>query len=58
MLRRAFDATMTDPAFVAESKKIQAEILPTTGEDVQKLVAKLYGTPQQVVARVKKFLSH
>jgi tripartite-type tricarboxylate transporter receptor subunit TctC len=58
MLRRAFDATMTDPAFVAESKKIHAEILPTTGEDVQKLVAKLYGTPQQVVARVKKFLSH
>jgi tripartite-type tricarboxylate transporter receptor subunit TctC len=58
MLRRAFDATMKDPAFVAESEKIQAEILPTTGEDVQKLVTKLYGTPKPVVERVKKFLTH
>jgi len=58
MLRRGFDATMTDPAFVEESKKIQAEILPTTGEDVQKLVARLYATPKPVVERVKKFLAH
>jgi tripartite-type tricarboxylate transporter receptor subunit TctC len=57
-LRRAFDATMKDPAFVADAKKIQAEILPTTGENVQKLVAKLYGTPKPVVARVKKFLGN
>ena len=58
MLRRAFDATMTDPAFVAEGEKISAEILPTTGEDVQKLVARLYGTPKPVVERVKKYLAH
>ena len=58
MLRRAFDATMTDPAFIAEGDKIQAEILPTTGEDVQKLVTRLYGTPKPVVERVKKFLAH
>ena len=58
MLRRAFDATMRDPAFIAEGDKIQAEILPTTGEDVQKLVTKLYGTPKPVVERVKKYLVH
>ena len=58
MLRRAFDATMKDPAFVAEAGKIQAEILPTTGEDVQKLVTRLYGTPKPVVDRVRKFLAH
>jgi tripartite-type tricarboxylate transporter receptor subunit TctC len=58
MLRRAFDATMKDPAFLAEADKIQAEILPTTGEDVQKLVTRLYGTPKPVVDRVKKFLAH
>jgi tripartite-type tricarboxylate transporter receptor subunit TctC len=56
LLRRAFDATMKDPAFVAESKKIQAEILPTTGEELNKLVARLYATPKPVVDRVKKFL--
>lgn len=57
-LRRAFDATMKDPAFVAEAHKIQAEILPTSGENVQQLVTKLYATPKPVVARVKKFLGN
>ena len=58
MLRRAFDATMKDPAFIAEGEKISAEVLPTTGEDVQKLVTRLYATPKPVVERVKKFLAH
>jgi len=57
-LRRAFDATMKDPAFLAEAAKIQAEVLPTTGEEVQKLVTRLYATPKAVVDRVKKFLAH
>jgi tripartite-type tricarboxylate transporter receptor subunit TctC len=57
MLRRAFDATLRDPAFIAEAQKIQAEILPTSGEDVQKLVTRLYASPKSVVARVKKFLA-
>jgi tripartite-type tricarboxylate transporter receptor subunit TctC len=57
MLRRAFDATMKDPDFITESQKIQAEILPTTGEDVQKLVTRLYATPKPVVERVKKYLA-
>jgi tripartite-type tricarboxylate transporter receptor subunit TctC len=58
MLRRGFDATMKDPAFLADAAKIQAEVLPTTGENVQKLVTKLYGSPKPVVDRVKKFLAH
>jgi len=57
MLRRAFDATMKDPEFLAEAAKIQAEVRPTTGEEVQKLVGRLYASPKQVVARVKKFLA-
>jgi tripartite-type tricarboxylate transporter receptor subunit TctC len=57
-LRRAFDATMKDPAFLAEAAKIQAEVLPTSGEEVQKLVTRLYATPAAVVDRVKKFLAH
>jgi tripartite-type tricarboxylate transporter receptor subunit TctC len=57
LLRRGFDATMKDPAFVAEADKIQAEILPTRGEEVQKLVERLYATPKPVVERVKTFLA-
>ncbi len=56
VLRRAFDATMKDSAFIADAAKIQAEILPTAGEDVQRLVDRLYATPRPVVDRVKKFL--
>jgi len=58
MLRRAFDATMKDPAFLADAAKIQAEVLPSTGEEVQKLMERLYATPRPVVDRVKKFLGN
>jgi tripartite-type tricarboxylate transporter receptor subunit TctC len=57
LLRRAFDATMKDPAFLKEAEKIRAEVLPSTGENVQKLVGKLYGSPKHVVDRVKAFLA-
>ncbi|MGH6769509.1 MAG: Bug family tripartite tricarboxylate transporter substrate binding protein [Xanthobacteraceae bacterium] len=57
LLRRGFDATMKDPEFLAEAKKIQAEVIPSRGEDVQKLVARLYATPKPVVERVKRFLA-
>jgi tripartite-type tricarboxylate transporter receptor subunit TctC len=57
LLRRGFDATMKDPEFLAEAAKIQADIQPSTGEDVQKLVTRLYATPKPVVERVKKFFS-
>ena len=40
-LRRAFDATMKDPAFIADAAQLQLEIDPMTGEEVQALVAQL-----------------
>jgi tripartite-type tricarboxylate transporter receptor subunit TctC len=55
-LRRAFDATMKDPAFLAEAEKLQIEILPMTGEALQALVSELAATPPEVVARVKAAL--
>jgi tripartite-type tricarboxylate transporter receptor subunit TctC len=57
LLRRAFDATMKDPEFLADADKIKADVQPTTGEDVQRLVARLYQTPRPVVERVKKLLA-
>jgi len=38
-LRRAFDATLKDPAFLAEADKLKLEVNPVSGEDVAKLVA-------------------
>jgi tripartite-type tricarboxylate transporter receptor subunit TctC len=57
LLRHAFDETMKDPAFVAEMTKVHADVDPTSGEELQKLVARLYATPKPVVERVKKFLN-
>src|ERR1700694_916689 len=55
-LRRAFDATMQDPAFVAEAAKLQFDVDPLTGEQVQALVAQLAATPRDIVARVRAAL--
>jgi hypothetical protein len=48
---------MQDGEFRAEEARIQADLAPTTGEDVQKLVARIYATPRPVIDRVKKLLA-
>lgn len=55
-LRRAFDATMKDPAFLAEAAKLQLEVSPMAGEAVQALVGELAQTPPAIVARVRAAL--
>jgi tripartite-type tricarboxylate transporter receptor subunit TctC len=55
-LRRAFDATMTDPAFIADATRLQFDVDPLTGEQVQALVGELAATPRAVVARVRAAL--
>ena len=52
-LRRAFDATVRDPAFLAEAEKAKIEVDPLTGEEVAALVEKLSRTPADTVARVR-----
>jgi tripartite-type tricarboxylate transporter receptor subunit TctC len=55
-LRRAFGATMKDPAFIAEAGKLQFDVDPLTGERVQALVGELAATPSDVVTRVRAAL--
>src|SRR5262245_5791808 len=55
-LRRAFDATMKDPAFLAEAAKLQLEVSPMTGEAVQALVGDIARTPSAVATRVRAAL--
>jgi tripartite-type tricarboxylate transporter receptor subunit TctC len=53
LLRRAFDATMKAPEFLAEADKTGFEINPMTGEDVQDGIERIIGAPRDVVARSK-----
>ncbi len=56
-LRRAFDATMRDPAFIAEAAAMKVEVDPMTGEAVQALVEQVIRTtPADVVERVRKIM--
>ena len=55
-LRRAFDETMKDPAYLAEAAKLQLETLSMTGEAVQALVADIAKTPPEIATRVRNAL--
>ena len=56
-LRRAFDATMKDPAFLAEAEKTKIDVDAITGERVAKLVDEAMATPKDVVARIREALA-
>jgi tripartite-type tricarboxylate transporter receptor subunit TctC len=55
-LRSAFDATMKDPAFIAEAGKLQLEIEPMTGVEIQKMLAEAFSTPKEIVAEAGELL--
>jgi tripartite-type tricarboxylate transporter receptor subunit TctC len=57
MLRQAFEATIKDEAFIAEAGKRKMDISLVPGAEMEKIVAKLYDTPDQIVARVRGILS-
>lgn len=50
-LRRAFDATMTDPDFLKEAERSQLEISPIKGEEMEKMIVDAYKTPPDLVKR-------
>ena len=47
---------MKDPELLADAKRLNVDVIPSTGEEVQTLVARMYATPTEVVARVRKAL--
>lgn len=53
-LRTAFDSTMTDPEFVAEAKRLNIDISPTKGAELERLVKKTMSTPPQIIDLAKK----
>jgi tripartite-type tricarboxylate transporter receptor subunit TctC len=56
LLRRAFDATLKDPLFLADAAKLHAETDPLTGEDVQDEIAQVLGTPKPIVQKIRAAL--
>src|SRR5262249_51528926 len=52
-LRKAFDATMKDPEFVAEAARTLGPIDPVSGIKMQDRLANVYATPAALVERAK-----
>jgi tripartite-type tricarboxylate transporter receptor subunit TctC len=52
-LREAFMATVKDPAFVAESEKLDIDVSPIDGDEVAKLVREMASTPPAVIEAFK-----
>jgi tripartite-type tricarboxylate transporter receptor subunit TctC len=55
-LRKAFAATMRDPEFLADAKKLRLDVTPTSGQELQHLAAALTRTRSEVIKRVKAAL--
>jgi tripartite-type tricarboxylate transporter receptor subunit TctC len=51
MLREAFDAMVKDPAFVADIKKLDVELDPLSGAQVQDLITRTLAVPASVRER-------
>ncbi len=56
ILRNAFARTLTDPEFLAETKKINLDVNPLSGEEVKKIVDDLFKLPAPTVAKLTAVL--
>jgi tripartite-type tricarboxylate transporter receptor subunit TctC len=54
ILRKAFDDTLKDPAFLADAKKTMIDIDPVSGPEADEVVASLYALPKDVVAKAAR----
>jgi hypothetical protein len=57
-LRAAFDATVKDPVFLAEAKRLQLDVRPVSGAEVDTMIAALYMTPKDVVAMAARAMTN
>jgi tripartite-type tricarboxylate transporter receptor subunit TctC len=55
-LRRAFDATMTDPEYLAEATARSLEVNPVSGVDL-KLLDDLYATPPEIISEIRAIIA-
>jgi tripartite-type tricarboxylate transporter receptor subunit TctC len=56
-LRRAFDATLKDPAFLEEADKLKLDVNPVSGAAIDTLVGELYRTPRDVVEETRRAIA-
>jgi tripartite-type tricarboxylate transporter receptor subunit TctC len=56
VLRKAFQETLKDPAFLAEAEKAKLTLDPVTGEELEKMVGELFTLDAALLAKLKAIL--
>jgi hypothetical protein len=56
VLRQAFDRTMTDPAFLAEAAKLNMDVKPLGGAELQRIAVEVVQAPSADLARAKELI--
>jgi tripartite-type tricarboxylate transporter receptor subunit TctC len=51
ILVKAFDATMKDPEYLADAKRLDIDVNPVSGKELDELLAELYATPKEVAKK-------
>ena len=55
-LRKAFMATMQDKEFLADAERTRIDVIPATGEEVDRLIRRFYATPAAIVEQTKRLV--
>jgi tripartite-type tricarboxylate transporter receptor subunit TctC len=55
-IRQAFAATLADPAFVDEAKKLELNVVPVGAEEILGIIMKAYAVPPEIVWRTMRAL--
>jgi tripartite-type tricarboxylate transporter receptor subunit TctC len=56
-LRAAFDATMRDPAFLADAITVESDIKLIPGRDIQALVKQIVATPPEIIKTAQDWMT-
>jgi tripartite-type tricarboxylate transporter receptor subunit TctC len=57
LLRTAFDATMHDPEFLAEASRLELEVRPVTGAEIETMVKEILASPPDVIRRATEAMT-
>lgn len=57
-LRKAFDAVLRDPEFIAEAAKRDIELNPVDGDGIQRMLAKISSASQADIAKLNDAISY
>ena len=54
-MRKAFDETLKDPAFLADAEKSRLEVDPISGAEMEKMIKAAFETPKPLVQEASKY---